>query len=436
MKKLFFNKITLLSLATGGLQTGGVGAQTSLANGWVVTRTNVSSAANLPTDLHLMTYSLSSGDTGTALDIYTNGKSSTYVDINGRTSRISLESLSRDFENFKLQSFYQLHRYGLAGGVTNKTVNFVTFGDDFVQSEFQQYNRSKSYATIPAEAALVLILYPYVISRILSAVSYCESYGKVDPAEELVSSLQKSKSSFDEALAYYVGNDQENGSAETGYSFYSLSEKANLHFSKVGSDSAATHSSVNMNIGALVQEAYKYYSFPDACITESNTAANLYSVASRFISQSQVTLVQMLIHSMATKDLKRTKMYASALIPQVIRCKPSAYRALYSSLLEKTYDPQEFISIMEELQQIYPCLGITCQDIGEYNNSKMGLAFGQCADRPKIVPIVGYTPKSDVYEVSCLPNETCNQTKQPILIKDAFASSIIVKNRNRYQKLI
>jgi hypothetical protein len=84
--------------------------------------------------------------------------------------------------------------------------------------------------------------------------------------------------------------------------------------------------------------------------------------------------------------------------------------------LEKTYDPQEFISIMEELQQIYSCLGITCEDIGAYNNSKMGLVFGQCADRPKILPIVGYTPKTDVYEVSCLPNESCHLSKQLILI--------------------
>jgi len=435
MMNPFMTQFTLLSLVAGAFQTGVVGAQTSLANGWVVTRTNASSAANLPTDLHIMTYSLSSGDTGTALGIYTNGKSSTFVNSNGRTSRISLESLSRDFEQFKFQSFYQLHLYGLAGGVTNMTRNFLTFGDDFVQSEFKHYNRSKNQATIPAEAALVLILYPYVISRILSAVSSCESYGNVDPEEELVSSLQKSMTSFDEALAYYVGNDQEIGSAETGYSFYSLSEKANLHFSKAGSHTAASHSSVNMNIGALVQEAYKYYSFPDACIKESTTAANLYSVASRFISQSQITLVQMLIHSMATKDLKRTKMYATALIPQVIRCKPSAYRALYASLLEKTYDPQEFISIMEELQQTYSCLGITCEDIGAYNNSKMGLVFGQCADRPKILPIVGYTPKTDVYEVSCLPNEICYLSKQLILIKYAFAFSIYCcENQHRYQK--
>jgi hypothetical protein len=399
MKTLFTNQFVFLSLVAVAFQNAGVQAQTSLANGWVVTRTNVSSAADFPTDIHLMMYSLASGDTETALSIYSNGKSSTSVDSSGRIRTISLESISRDTKPFLDQSFYQLHRYGLAGGLINLTKNYDTFGDDFVQSEFQQYNQTKAYATMPGEAALVLVLYPYVVSKTLSAVSYCERYSKQEPAEELVSSLQNSIASFDQAMAYYVGTNQDIGSAKTGYSFYSLSEKAQQRFSASGSDTAATHSSVNDKIGALFQEAYKYYSFPDACTPGSLTAANMQSVAFRFIAQTQVTLVQMLIHSMATKDLKRTKMYANALIPQLIRCKPSAYRALKQSLLDKTYDPQEFISIMEELQQTYSCLGFTCQDIGAYNNSQKELFFGQCADRPKILPMAGYTPQTDVYEV-------------------------------------
>lgn len=377
----------------------GVHAQTSLANGWVLTRTNVSSSAGLPSDIHLMAYSLASGDPQTASSIYSFGKTSRIV-VNGVSRNQSLESLSRFTEPFVDQSFYNLHRYGLAGGLTNRTKNYNTFGDDFVQSTFQQYNRNSAHATMPAEAALILVLYPYLVSKTLSAVSYCERYGKQDPAQELVSSLENSISSFDQAFAYYVGNDQVIGSSTTGYSFYSLAEKANLYFSLSSeNDISSAHAGVNSNVRALFQEAYKYYSFPDACTAGSQTAAQLHGVVQRFIAQTQVSLVQMLIHSMATKDLNRTKMYATSIVPQVIRCKPSVYRSLKASLLDKDYDPQKFVSILEDLQQIYSCLGFTCEDIGSYNNLQTGLVLGQCTNRQEVLSIVGYAPETDIYEV-------------------------------------
>jgi len=64
---------------------------------------------------------------------------------------------------------------------------------------------------------------------------------------------------------------------------------------------------------------------------------------------------------------------------------------LKAELLDNPYRPDNFRGIMAELQSVYPCLGITCEDIGAF-----GTAVPECRETSLELPIAGYIPSSDV----------------------------------------
>jgi hypothetical protein len=110
-----------------------------------------------------------------------------------------------------------------------------------------------------------------------------------------------------------------------------------------------------------------------------------------------VPLVQNLFHYSEEKNEKFLELYALALLPQIAACSPTDFDWFLEELVMKDLNQQVFSNVVSRLQGLYPCLGITCQDVGSYKNG----AIPQCSDSSGDLPdIAGYKAERDVSEVS------------------------------------
>jgi hypothetical protein len=401
---------------------------TELADKFIITQTDVSNTAKMLLDIRDIQTAFAETGTGKdekASDIYTNGKNAIRYDQFGNDDgeRISLASLSTQVttnpnKNVLInQAFFNVHLLGLTGGKPGQSSLYSPFGNDYVVDAIQH-----SYTTDPeltAEAIVALVVYPYMISKGYEALDDCDKFATYEAngsfaEQDYQHFFGDTNRALDEMMALYVGAGQTRASTD-GYSFYALAQRAASYFDtdlSTGDDSdTSTDAPVNSNMRELYEEATKYMSFSDACRPDSMTTAQLHSVIQRMVAQTQVTLTQMLIHSIQQNDEERIEVYSTALVPQTVRCRPSSYDVLKKTFVDNRYresfkgdgfwyETPEHDEAFLALQDSFMCLGFTCEDVGTYQNDDKTVA--KCAERPELMPMAGYTPDSDVYGVSCV----------------------------------
>jgi len=90
--------------------------------------------------------------------------------------------------------------------------------------------------------------------------------------------------------------------------------------------------------------------------------------------------------------------FAAAILPQLNYCDAAVAEAVRANLDVANPEPMStmgFQSLKEMIERTYPCLGITCDDVGEYQNAA-GVydGMGKCTDAT--APIAGYHPQTNV----------------------------------------
>ena len=96
-------------------------------------------------------------------------------------------------------------------------------------------------------------------------------------------------------------------------------------------------------------------------------------------------------------DKVAIELYALAVAPLVGGCSASAHTYIMDNLIHAMLDDfGKFEKIVEVLQGIYPCLQLSCADIGAY----MTDLDAQCVDISVSSPLAGYTPETNIIEVS------------------------------------
>lgn len=424
------------ALITANGQSVSSSAGTELAENFIVTQTDVSNTARLILDLseiqEYIQLNINANFTGNAIDqadfsddvlkIYTEGLNAIRYDEAGNDAggRISLASLSTQASTnpaknpLSNQAFYNLHLYGLTNRRPIQNHLFATFGDEHVKTYIDQFFEVDP--DLVPDSILALVIYPYMISRAYEVLDDCDKFANSVSMQSLAEAdyqnyLSDTNKAIDEMIALYVGAEQTRASSD-GFSFYALAQRAAAYFDTDLSTGDTMDfegdAPVNQKIRELYEEVTKLMSFGDACHPGSKTTGQLHSVIQRMVSQTQITLTQMLIHSIVQKDEQRTKIYSLALIPQTVRCRPSNFDTLYKTFLDTDViefgegplsmglsNPLSYAIIA--LQASYSCLGFTCDDIGIYQYGDA--TVGKCADRPALMPMAGYSPVSDVYNV-------------------------------------
>jgi hypothetical protein len=366
--------------------------------GGVVTRTDVEYLADLTLDVRDIQQSIDAGGTA-AISIYSNGKNSEI-----RPGVLyKLAELSTELANLPMSRAtpaYLFHLYGLADRVTDAGRLFEDGGyaDSYVRNAIQ------SARPTAARAALVLNMWMYATHVLYQGVDICQK--KVDADNP--SQFDIAGGGLDEFIALWIGSGQTHGSEE-GFSLYALAEKADQLFAVQTDDSGSSlpsnsgglaESDVNRKLKLLYQEGAGIFSFPDVCTSaNAGTPKLVWSVVNRMISQMYIPIIRMLIVSVLEQDALATELYATALIPQVSQCRPSSFKRLKEGLLQGGVNFERTEFILNNLQDVYSCFGLTCSDVGLVEKTYDDVTIPTCVAARDNAPMALYQPSTNVHPV-------------------------------------
>lgn len=270
---------------------------------------------------------------------------------------------------------YNIYRYALqdlAGNFLDQRVDL--YADTFVRNSFDN-------GRLAADAAVALNLWMAIVHKLYAAVSNCKA--NIHDGNVHV---------LDEAAAFYIGDDQLTGFASTGNLLYALAEDMGARFNQ---DSSG-QSEVNRRVLGLLNSAKDQVTFVNACRPNTSTHVKLKHIADELVSVMAIPLLQSLIHNMYLNNQAKVKLYATSIVPLLAGCNPKTYEKLRELLIDNDYKEVLFNAVMELLQSTYPCLDLTCEDIGFY----VAANIYTCENPPELNPIAGYIPITDVHEVS------------------------------------
>ena len=256
------------------------------------------------------------------------------------------------------------------------------YGNTIVQDLFDLNTEN-----IETDATLVTSVWMTVVHYLYKGMNECKA-----TATSAGSDSPSGEASLDKAAAYWIGIGQEFGDNESGHMLYNLAEKAAARY---GQDNIEAE--VNTNIIALLNQIKTDVIQPGAC-KEPDGYLQFRWIVNKIIAQMTVPLVQNLFHYSSEQNEKFLELYALALLPQIAACSTAEFDWFLEELVMEDLNQQDFPEVVSRLQALYPCLGITCQDVGSYKNG----AIRKCSDSAVVDDIAGYTPERDVSEVSCL----------------------------------
>ena len=381
----------------GGNETGGSvphqvsvsKTPTDLGNGLYVTNTYVQDRANIARDIVDIQSALGSNSYSMAKLIYEDGKNSAVYSTNGKFERLrSLESFStEDTKKMVDEPLFNIFMYALQdqkGTFMSRDVRL--YADSIVMDTFD--NISAQTEALPVEAMLVLNLWMEIAHVLYTALEACKN--KTIAVKDGIHSM-------DIAVAYWIGDGQVTGSGNNGHLLYALAVKMGEQFTMDEGGQSRT----NTNILKLFKEAKVQISIPGACAGKPKPYLQLSRTLNEIISLMAVPLIQGLIHNLRSNDRSRVKLYAHAVVPLAAACSPGAFNYLKEKLLGMTYNVVEIENIISSIRSIYPCLGLSCSDIGVHKTESNGTAAA-CKDPGPMGYLAGYKPKYNVGEFARL----------------------------------
>lgn len=391
--KLFFPSLVFASLL---LSATCVSSQGTDLGGGIVTRSDVEYLADLTLDVRDIKQQISGigGGVTAALATYTDGRNAEKVQgVKYKLSQLSTDMASQGL--VKATPNYLFHLYGLAGRSVEhlKLSEQLNYADNYLRTALMA---GRQHAP---DAILVLSIWMYATYKLYDGVETCQKLVEADNPSQ----LDLGTAGLDELIALWIGTGQTQGSSE-GNGLYALTEEADALFFHGddgidnNSGSNIVESLVNKNIKLLYQEGSGLVSNPDFCTRDTpDSPRKLWSVVQRIISQMHVPLLQMLTVSVLDGNELATEAFAMAVVPQVSQCRPSTYNRLYDHLLKGTPKFDRAEQILIDLQDVFACFGLTCDDIGTVKN-QYDINIPECFATDK-APLADYQPSTGVHPV-------------------------------------
>ncbi len=369
-----------------------------LLNKSIKTRTDVTNQASLSLDIRDMRLACRSGNAGEALNIYKNGKNSPLRNSGGdKRNFASLLSSADDLSSmawiFHLLGHVDLSdRDGRVPIMEQKLQRHALTNDLMIRNLFtsaEKNDNNEDECLLAVEATVATQLFFQTLQSLWNGVWECarSSQDGYDPDADTRENDKVDH--LDEFIAYWVGlgTDHE-------YALYQLSRSGAVDFNTM--DPLIPNSSkVHSFIRTRYEEASGVaLSQPNACTPENpDTASHLWTLATMIQTKMYIPLIQKLIQALATANLQKIKVYAQAIVPQLVQCSGNNYDSIKESLLDTT-PTNDFNKRIEQLQSFFPCLGITCADIGS-----LGSTVPECKD-PPLKLLTTYVPRSNVLQVN------------------------------------
>jgi hypothetical protein len=349
--------------------------------GNTITRTNISSLADITKDIREMDTYCSEDNVESARNIYKDGKYGEH----------SLRYLATHPHHFNNDLTFAFQMYGLSGGKPEDSANYELFASQYIDKLFDE---GKCGTAVLASLELITWMHvSYVNWDILRSCSIA-----ADPEfDNLAAGVDNLPGKADQIVAYWIGSIQRGSDSTGGYSLYS---KANIVGDLFGT-TIISGSRVNKNILDDYEIISGILSQENACVsdyTKLRTSEALWPALVDISRQMLVPQIQQLIYAMLEENLDDIGVHARIVIPQLSQCRYSSYNFLKGVLLDNLYDPSKFHKTLKALQSSYSCLGLSCQDIGiphEFDDSALG-----CNVYSDVPVLAGYPAGSDVTEES------------------------------------
>ena len=362
---------------------------TVLGDGLYVTTTFVQDRANIAKDVAEIIDELTANHLNLAMQIYQDGKYSTVYDENGESeSKRSLKSFSvGETKEMLDEPLFNMFMYALRDNDEKFMSRDVReYADSLVEYSFSV--ASGDSIMLPAEAMLALNLWMHLAHSLYETLKHCKNK-EIKGADGI--------HSMDIAVAYWIGDGQIAASGDNGHLFYAMAERMGEIFNMENEGESKT----NSDILQLFNEAKQAISKPEACSESPSSYLPVAQIVNNILSLMTVPLIQNLIHALRLDDRARVKIYAHSVVPLVAGCGHSTFAYLQEKLLTASYKTPDVDEIIEAIRGIYPCLGLSCKDIGVHK-SEIADGAKKCKDPDALTSMAGYTPTSDVREFSRL----------------------------------
>lgn len=359
---------------------------TNLGDGLYVTTTYVQDRADIALDIKSMEKALNNGHKDFAKMIYSEGENSDVFNQYGNViGHRSLAGFSlNDTRDMRQDPLFNIYMNALQDDKAQfRGREARLYADTLVNEMFHITSRrlelGDSDKTLPAEAAIALNLWMYLVHKLFDILRTCKAKSIFESG---------GVHAIDEAVAYWIGDGQIAGDSERGHLLYALAEKMGENF---GTDQTG-QSRTNTNILRLFNQAKIELSLPNACMNDPNTFQRLRHNVNNLVSQMVIPLIQSLIHNLRIGDPDRVSVYAHAFIPLVSACSPSTFEYLRDKLIFSSYNVADVEEIISMIRSTFPCFGIKCEDVGTHLTE----IDSSCEDPPALNPLAGYRPASDV----------------------------------------
>ncbi len=278
---------------------------------------------------------------------------------------------------------FNLYQYALKD-VSQFKSNPHVYADTITRSFFNADIFAGAEAIVAVESAVVLNVWGMVAHLLHDTIWRCSQDDFTYKSEGV--------HNIDKAVAYWIGSKQITGDKTKGFLLYRLAEEAAERF---GTEFHDNQSKANRNILRLFKEAALQLSFQGACYSGNTVVTTqLRYIVDKLISQMTVPLIQNLIFNLNRNDMGRVALYGHAVVPLIAACDRSAYEYLHKKLISGSYKRSEVDDIVRAIQSTYSCLDLKCGDIGHIEG------VPECSNRNQFQAFSGYTPISDVREVS------------------------------------
>lgn len=340
-----------------------VASALSLASNRYETTNDLESEAKIALDVAEMRESKSNRD---KKDIYLHGRNSRFQNEAGVFVNRSLASLSlNSVREMNQDHMYNIFRnsFGRIGLEEEHEPDGNFDGlpvEEYANTVVLDLFCLNKGTEIEIEAALIMNVWMKIVHELDEAVRACRDRNTTD------SGLRN----LDTAAAFWIGIGQKPGDSKSGNLLYNLAEKAGEKFRQDrSSKNNNSETSANQKIIDYMNHIKNEIIHTGKCM--DGALVEYQMIVQKIIGQMTVPLVQQLIYHLMQPGAARSRaafieLYALSILPRIEECDREKYKFFLNRTVMNEFHGNAVEFITNDLQPMYSCLGITCEDVGTY----------------------------------------------------------------------
>lgn len=279
-----------------------------------------------------------------ASSIYASKSKYALVGLSGYPGITSLQHFSTKASQFMSQDpSYNFFRFALFEDATFDNDASVWAYADAVESLATGKENGNS-AKLGSETAVVMEIWMMIVHKLYESVRTCEA-------------SNNGAAHVDSAFALWIGQQQEQGKYNSGWSVYALAQHARENYAIPEGEAV-----VNTDLMELFNEAQSY---AKTCAIDPLQTDGLRLVVDNMVHKLSIPLLQQLLFHMSDDSFEYVELYALGFIPQVISVDKAAFQKLRDALFEGFKWASMDASLFSTMGKALKAMRFTCEELGD-----------------------------------------------------------------------